>query len=144
MSRRFAAFVGSFSNFPGSKYPNLWLSFSVPNKGHSNEEVQAAIHAELERLKEGDVSEAELRRFRNRAKADLLRQMDNNTGIALQFSRNQTLHGDWRELFHTIDAIEAVTREDIQRVARETFVPQNRTVAMVVTEDSQTTEENDS
>lgn len=133
---KIAAFVGSFSNFPGSKYPNLWFAFSFPAKDHTNEEVQAAIRAELERLKEGDISDAELRRFRTRAKANLLRQMNNNTGIAIQFSRNHTLHGDWRELFRTIDAIEAVTREDIQRVARETFVPQNRTVAMIVTDEN--------
>ena len=134
--QKLAAFVGSFSNFPGSKYPNLWLAFAIPSKEASNEEVQAALREELEELKSGEISDTEMQRFRTRAKADLLRGMNNNTGIAFQFSIFQTLHGDWRELFHRIDKIEAVTKEDVHRVARETFVPQNRTVAMVVNEES--------
>jgi predicted Zn-dependent peptidase len=132
--RKIAAFSGSFSNFPGRKYPNLWLAFAVPAKGHDNEEVQAAIHAELERLKTEPVSDAELLRFRTRSKATLLRQLRSNFGLASQLATYQTLHGDWRELFRDIDRIEQVTKEDVQRVARGTFVPTNRTVGMIVTE----------
>ncbi len=131
--QKIAAFTGSFSNIPGRKYPSLWLVFAIPSKDHDNEEVQAAIRAELERLKEEPVSDAELRRFRTRAKATLVRQLRNNFGLATQLATYQSLHGDWRELFREIDRIEKVTKEDIQRVARETFVPINRTVGMIVT-----------
>ena len=132
---KMAAFTGSFSPFPGDKYASLWLAFAMPAKDRSNEEVQAAIHAELERLKTEPVTDAEMERFRTRAKADLLRQLGNNFGMALQLAISQTIQGDWRELFRAIEDIEKVTKEDIQRVARETFVPSNRTVAMIVTED---------
>jgi predicted Zn-dependent peptidase len=132
--QKIAVTVASFSNFPGEKYPNLWAVYAIPARGVSNEEVQTAIRDELERLKTEDVTDAELEKFKTRAKADLVRQLRSNNGIAFQFANYQRLDGDWRELFRYIDKIEQVTKEDIRRVANETLVPTNRTVAMIVTE----------
>jgi len=132
---KIAAFAGSFSNFPGRKYPSLWVAIAAPAKDHTNEEVREAIRAELERLREEPVTEAELERFRTRAQADLLRRLDSNLGLAVQLATYHTLHGDWRELFRALERIEQVTAEDVQRVARATFVPTNRTVGMIATEE---------
>ena len=55
-----------------------------------------------------------------------------NTGIGQQLAAYEVLYGDWRELFRSVDRIELVTKEDIQRVARAAFNPVNRTVAMIV------------
>jgi len=132
--KKLAVNVSSFSNFPGEKYPNLWAVFAIPARGISNQEVQTAIREELERLKTEDVTDAELEKFRTRAKADMVRQLRSNNGIAFQFVTAQRLYGDWRELFRYIDRIEQVTKEDIRRVANEVLRPTNRTVAMIVTE----------
>lgn len=141
--QKIATFSSSVSSFPGRKYPSLWMVFAVPNKGHGNEEVQAAIRAEIERLKTEEVSDAELERFRTRAQASVLRQLRSNFGLANQLARAQTLHGDWRQLFHSLDEIEKVTKADIQRVARETLVASNRTVGMIVTEEPEPAEASD-
>jgi predicted Zn-dependent peptidase len=45
----------------------------------------------------------------------------------------QTLYGDWRELFRSVDRINAVTKADIRRVANQVFVPTNRTVGVIET-----------
>ena len=134
--KQIAAFAGSFSGLAGRKYPSLWLAFAMPAKDHTNEEVQAAIREEIERLKTEEVTDAELRRFRSRAKADLVRKLRSNFGLAVELATAQTLHGDWRELFRSLEQIEKVTKADIQRVARETLVASNRTVGMIVTEDA--------
>ncbi len=133
--KKIAAFSGSFSGFPGSRYPGLWLAFAIPSKGHGNEEVQAAIRDQLERLKTEPVSDAELKRFRTRAKANLLRQARSNSGLAIQLGTYHSLYGDWRELFHDLDRIEKVTKNDIMRVASKTLTATNRTVGMIVTEE---------
>lgn len=138
---KIAVTVNSFSNFPGQKYPNLWAVFALPAREASNEQVQAAIRAELERLKTEDVTQEELEKFKTRSKADLIRQLRSNQGLAFQLAGYQLLHGDWRELFRYIDRIDRVTAEDIRRVANETFRETNRTVAMIVTEsDSESAE----
>ncbi|MGH9381149.1 MAG: M16 family metallopeptidase [Thermoanaerobaculia bacterium] len=126
--------AGSFSGLPGEKYPGLWIAFAVPAKGRSNEEAQTSIREEIERLKRQPVSDAELQKFRTRARADLIRSLDSNQGLAFALAEYQQLFGDWRELFGYLEKVEAVTAEDIQRVARETFTAQNRTVGKIVTE----------
>ena len=132
--KKIAVAAQSFSGFPGIKYPGLWLALAVPVPGHTNEEMREGIHEELDRLKSEPVTDEELQRFKTRAKADLIRSMRSNQGLANALVRYQTLFGDWRELFRYLDRIEAVTKEDILRVANETFKVTNRTVGMIVTE----------
>jgi hypothetical protein len=45
----------------------------------------------------------------------------------------QTRYGDWRELFHSVDRIDKVTKADIRRVANDTFQDTNRTVGVIET-----------
>ncbi len=131
-----AAAAGAFNGFPGDKYPHLMLFFGVPTPDHGNEDIQAGIREELERLKTEPVTDEELARVKTRAKASLIRGLGSNMGLAIQLAQNQALWGDWRELFRTVERIEAVTKEDIRRVAQATFVPTNRTVAMIVNEET--------
>jgi predicted Zn-dependent peptidase len=125
--------VSSFSGLPGEKYPNLWTVSVDAAAGATSAKIVAAIDAELERLKSEDVTDAELAKFRARSRADLLRSLGNNQGLASALAQYQTLYGDWRELFRELDRFDRVTKADIRRVARITFTPGNRTVAALVT-----------
>lgn len=138
--RKIAVEVDSFADFPGEKYPNLWAVLAVPAVGATNEQVQAALRTELDRLRTEDVTAEELARFKARAKGSLLRGLRSNLGLALRLADAQRLHGDWRELFRSLDRIDKVTPADIRRVANEAFRASNRTVGMIVT----TTAEKDS
>ena len=121
------------TGFPGVKYPHIFYFFAAPMPGHTNAEVASAIHSEIERLKKEDITDDELKMVKTRAKANLLRSLDDNEGLATSLALYQTLYGDWRELFRSVDRINAVTKEDIRRVAAKVFVPTNRTVAIVET-----------
>jgi predicted Zn-dependent peptidase len=129
--KKLAAVSAGFNGFPGRKYPNLFACFGIPTPGHTASEMADPIHAELERLKTEDVTAEELQSVKTRAKAGLLRQLDSNSGLAIQLATYQTVFGDWRELFHEVDKIDKVTPADIKRVANATFVPTNRTTAMI-------------
>ncbi len=130
--KKIAAQAGAFPGLPGTKYPNLMLFYAVPTPGHSNEEVQKALRAEIDRLKQEPVSDEELKMVKTRAKAELIRGLASNNGIAGELARSKALYGDWRELFRSVDRIEKVTKEDILRVAKSTFSANNRTVAMII------------
>jgi len=132
--KKIAVQAGAFPGFPGTKYPNQMIFYAVPTPGHSNEEVQKALREEITRLKEQPVTDDELKMVKTRAKAALIRGLDSNNGIAGALARNQALFGDWRELFHSVEKIDKVSKEDIQRIAKKVFVPTNRTVAMIVNE----------
>lgn len=129
--KKIAARSAGFSGFPGTKYPNLFAVFAVPLPGHTPAEVQAAIREEVERLKTEDVSEEELNTVKIRTKANLIRQLNGNQGLALQLGSAQARLGDWRELFRQVEHIEAVTQADIRRVANTTFTAANRTVGIM-------------
>jgi predicted Zn-dependent peptidase len=120
-------------SFPGTKYPNLFFFFALPVEGRTAQDLAAPIHEEIEKLKTTEVSDEELQSVKNRARADLLRGLADNEGLALQLGQTEARYGDWRELFHQIEQIEKVTKADIRRVAKATFVEDNRTVGMIET-----------
>lgn len=119
------------TGFPGVKYPHIFYFFAAPMPGHTPQEVGDAIHAEIDKLKKEDISDDELKMVKTRAKANLIRSLDSNEGLAQSLAVYQTLYGDWRELFRSVDRIDAVSKADIRRVANEVFVPTNRTVAII-------------
>lgn len=131
--KKIASDSAGFSGLPGSKYPHLFAFYAVPLPGHKPDEMGDAIHAEIERLKKEDISDEELQMIKTRAKANLIRGLDNNEGLAAQLGIYQARYGDWRELFHSVDRIDKVTKADIRRVANQTFVPTNRTVGIIET-----------
>ncbi len=78
------------------------------------------------------VSAIELDRVKTNARAELLRSLDSNSGLAQNLLDYQVKTGDWRNLFKQLDAIMAITPADIQRVAKATFTPENRTIGEVI------------
>ncbi len=129
--QKIAAAAQGFSGFPGQKYPGLFAVYAVPLPGHTTDEMRDSIHKEIDLLKAQDVTDAELEQFKTRAKADKLRGLADNSGLAQQMAEYQTLYGDWREMFREIAKIDAVTKADIRRVANKTFLESNRTSARI-------------
>ena len=131
--KKIAAYSAGFSGLPGIKYPHLFAFYAFPLPGHTTDEVAAAIHVEIERLKNEDITDDELKMIRTRAKANLLRGLDDNEGLASNLALYETRYGDWRELFHQVENLDKVSKADIRRVANKTFVPTNRTVGIIET-----------
>jgi len=131
--KKIAADSAGFTGLPGIKYPHLFAFYAFPMPGHKPEEVAEAIHAEIERLKAQDISDDELKMIKTRAKANLIRGLANDEGLAFQLAIYQARYDDWRELFRSVDRIDKVTKADIRRVATQTFVPANRTVGIIET-----------
>jgi predicted Zn-dependent peptidase len=127
-----ALFVGAFPGFPGTKYPNLFLFFGVPNSGRTNEEIEKAIQEEIERLKTEPVTDEELKAVQTKTQVGLFENLLSNAGMAQQLAYYQVVTGDWRNLLRQVDKIQNVTKEDIQRVAKECFQPSNLTVGTIV------------
>lgn len=126
-----------FSGFPGDKYPNLLLFYALTAPGHSVDDVATALRAEIERLKTEPVTEVELERVKTKLKADLLRTLDSNMGMADLLAEYDAKTGSWRNVFDELDAIASVTAADIQRVAKKTFVSENRTVGRLLSAQSE-------
>jgi predicted Zn-dependent peptidase len=129
--KKIASFSEGLTGYPGIKYPHLFAFIAVPLPGHKAEEMADAIHAEIDRLKKEDISDDELKMIKTRSKANLIRGLADNQGLATQLATYQTRYGDWRELFRSVDRIDQVTKADIRRVANEVFTDTNRTVGVI-------------
>jgi predicted Zn-dependent peptidase len=126
--------LGAFAqpSFPGGKYPNLFLFFLVPNQGHTVEENEKACYDIIEKLKTQKVDEGTLSRIRTKVRAALIQKMDSNSGMAEALTSYYVNYGDWRKMFTEIDELNKVTADDVQRVAKQYLVPEDRTVAYTV------------
>ena len=131
--QQIAAEAAGFGGFPGDKYPGLFVLYAVPLPEHTPEQMRTAIHKEIDRLKTQDVTDEEMAMFKTRARANLLRGLGDNEGLAGSLASYQTRFGDWRELFLELNKIDKVTKADIRRVAAKTFVESNRTYAEIET-----------
>ncbi len=126
--QKIAVAAAGFPGFPGDKYPALFIAYGVPAPGKTNEELEKAMHAEIERLKAEPVSADELEGVKNRQRYGLINSLASNTAVGGELAKWQMLTGDWRNLFRFLDKMAAIKPEDIQRIAKSTFVEKNRTV----------------
>ena len=131
--QKIAAAAAGFSGFPGTKYAHLFAFYGVPVPGHTNQEIQKAIQEQIVKLKTEDVTDEELQMFKTRTKADLIRGLASNEGLAQQLAIYQLRYGDWRELFRYLDKVDKVTKADIRRVANQAFQDNNRTIGTIET-----------
>jgi predicted Zn-dependent peptidase len=129
--KQVAVAVGGFPGFPGQKYPGLFLFYAFTAPGKTNDDAEKVLDAEIERLKKELVSREELDGVKRRARANLIRQLEDNSQMAIALSSWESLTGDWRNLFRQLDKINAVTPEDIRRVAQKIFTRNNRTVGTI-------------
>ncbi len=131
--KQIAAVAAGLSSFPGNKYSHLFAFYAVPTPGHTPAEMQKAFNEEIQKLKTQDVTDDELRMFKTRTEADLIRGLASNEGLAEQLAIYQTRYGDWHELFRYLDRVDKVTKTDIRRVANQVFQDTNRTVGIIET-----------
>jgi predicted Zn-dependent peptidase len=130
--QRLALTAQGFGGFPGDKYPNLMLFYALTAPGNTVDQVAVALREEIDKLKTQPVTAAELQRVKTQARADLLRSLDSNTGMAQLLLEYEVKTGAWQNLFKQLDEIAAVTPADIQRVAKATFTPENRTIGKLL------------
>lgn len=117
---------------PGQRGPGLFTIAAQPLAGHPAAAVEAAIEAELDRIREEPPTAREIQRVRNQLEAAEVHRLGSNLGLAFQLVESVIYHGDWRETFRTGRRLEAVTAEDVRRVAVTYLTRENRTVGVLV------------
>jgi predicted Zn-dependent peptidase len=90
--------------------------------------LEAALWAEVSKLQNEAVPADELAKVKNQIVADSYRNLENPFFLLLQLLFYDGW-GDWKYLNSWSEKTLAVTAEDVQRVAKSYFTPENRTVA---------------
>ena len=96
-------------------------------EGHTPEEVETGLYAEIDKLKQNDVPDQELQKVKNNFAAAEYRKLTSNTAILFQLIFNDG-RGNWREINEAGAKYQAVTAADLRRVANTYFTKENRAV----------------
>jgi zinc protease len=91
-------------------------------------EVEKALLAELKRVQEQAVSQAELDKAKSQLLTNLIRERETNNGKADALGRAAVLLGDPKRVNSDAVKLQAVTAADVQRVMKKYFNDSNRVV----------------
>lgn len=105
------------------------FSFNAEVKGDATpEQLEAAWYEELEKLKTETVGERELQKVKNQNAANDYRRLQNTFFLMVQIGYAEA-KGSWEDLNTFPARLQAVTADDIKRVANKYFDAKNRSVA---------------
>jgi zinc protease len=111
--------------------PNLFWFSGTPLPGQTQETLEQAIMAEIERVKNEPVPEEEIERAKNQTEAGFVWRQDSVHSRAASLARFE-LAGSWRDGESFVPLIRQVTAADLQRVARAYFQADRRTVGILL------------
>ncbi len=115
-----------------SRYGGTFTVFGVPQDNVSLEDLESSIYAELDRLKKGDIQEAEIEKAKNQTLAQYVYRQDSPTGMGFTIGYWQIIGGNWRYLNTYPEKVLAVTKDDVVRCANQYFVETNRVVGYLL------------
>lgn len=116
------------SNYQQQQVGNLSVT-AVMNPGKTPDEGLNALRAEVVRIRDQTVTEAELTEAKNELIADALRSRETIDGRAFAFGYSLIMTGDPTSVDRDIANLQAVTAADVQRVARQ-YLRDDRAVTM--------------
>ncbi len=122
----------AFANADGRKYEGLFELSGVAKPGKTPEDVEQALYKEIEKLKTELVSTDELQKVKNQNAAGDFRRLQNNFSLMTQLLLRDNGRG-WETINTDPARVQAVTAEDIRRVANTYFKNENRTVGIYYT-----------
>src|SRR5688572_5008007 len=98
--------------------------------GKTIADLEAAIWAEVERVKAGPIAPWEIEKARNQARRQLVGTLQSSLSRAILLSQDALYFNDPGRINTMPDRIAAVTAADVQRVAAMYLVPERRTVVI--------------
>jgi predicted Zn-dependent peptidase len=114
----------------GAIGPGLFRVIGAVTPGKTVEALEAAVVAEIERVKNEPIAEWELEKARNNAKRAVVGGLTSSLQRATQLAEFAASYGDANLINQRVDRIMKVTASDVQRAARMYLTPENRTVVV--------------
>ena len=122
-----------FTNFGLAFDPTLFRINAVTNKGKSVEDLEKAIHAEIEKVKKEGILANELQKVKNQKLIEFYNQIEDINGKSNDIGTYEVYFGNYKKLFDAPKEYEKVTADDIKRVANQYFKKSNRTTGILQT-----------
>ena len=114
-----------------SRMQDQFIFDGTPAQGHTIEELEKALMAEIFKIQKRLVSQEELDRIRQQVIANKIYEQDSVFYQAMKLGTLATVGLDWRQLDKYVEKFSAVTPEQIQQVAKKYLVADNMTVGIL-------------
>jgi zinc protease len=113
--------------------PNLFYAVAIVQPGHTPEATADALIGELDRLRNEPITAAELQQAKNQFARDYVFSRESNKDKAEILGHAVVLHkGDIKTADAEFDIFMNISVDDVQRVARKYFTPENRLVLTIM------------
>jgi predicted Zn-dependent peptidase len=116
----------------GAIGPGLFRIIGTVTPGKTPEALEAAVLAEIERVKREPIADWELEKARNNAKRAVVSGLTSSLQRAIQLAEFAASFGDTDLINQRVERIMKVTAADVQRVATTYLTAANRTVVVTV------------
>lgn len=112
--------------------PNLFFAVALVQPGHTPEEVEKALIAEFDKLRQEPVAERELQRAKNQFFRDYIVDRETIRGKASQLAHAVVIHSDVTTADGEVEIFTNLKVADVQRVAKTYFTPESRLVVRIL------------
>ena len=109
-----------------------FYSSATLRPGVKTDDVEAAIYAEIDRLKKEPIADWELQKAKNTTRRSLINGLQSSISRAILIGQYAVYYNDPNLINTRLDKVAAVTKEDVQRVANKYLVDTNRTVVITM------------
>jgi predicted Zn-dependent peptidase len=111
------------------KYEGMFTIDAEAKEGHTPEELEKALEAEVDKLQKEPLTADELQSIKNRYLAGRYRQLTSNFFVFVTYAVADG-RGNWKDADRIPQAVQQVTADDVQRVAKTYFTKESRAVAI--------------
>lgn len=122
-----------FTEFRESFNPSLFSIYALANKEVNHIDLENAIYAEIEKIKNEGISEVELQKIKNQKLMEFYNQVETINGKSNNIGTYEVFFGDYKKMFQAPDNYNKITVADVQNVAKKYFKKSNRTVGVLKT-----------
>ena len=105
----------------------LFVFMGIANNGVKLESLEKAILQEIEKLKQGKITEKDLQKVKTNMRASFLYDLESSSGVANLFG-SYIARGDLESLLHFEGAFEKLSLKDVIEVAQKYFIQDNATL----------------
>jgi len=105
---------------------------ATPRPNFKTDDVEAALYEEVARLQNEPIADWELQKAKSGARRAYINSLQSSLGRANSLGQYAVYYGDPNLINTRIDKVNAVTKDDVQRVAKKYLVATNRTVVITV------------